>query len=56
MRVHTTRQTKFYLCADDCGVKYFSKDNANHLIQILQKEYEITRNWSGANLCGLNID
>ena len=32
---HTTRRTTFTLCVDDFGVKYFSPDDANHLIQAL---------------------
>jgi hypothetical protein len=29
---HKTKRTTFVLCVDDFGVKYFSKDDANHLI------------------------
>ena len=29
---HETRPTKFCLCVDDFGIKYFSDDDANHLI------------------------
>ena len=29
---HESRPTKFALCVDDFGVKYFSKDDAEHLI------------------------
>ena len=39
---HKNRQTKFALCVDDFGVKYFTKDDLNHLIQTLQKYYVIT--------------
>ena len=54
--VHTTRRTKFCLCVDDFGVKYFPKDDANHLIKSLRQNYDITVDWTGANFCGLNID
>ena len=33
---HKERKTKFYLCVDDFGVQYFSKEDANHLIKALQ--------------------
>ena len=33
---HRTRKTKFYLCVDDFGVKYFTKDDANHIIDSLK--------------------
>ena len=29
---HKTQETKFYLCVDDFGVQYFSKDNIYHLL------------------------
>ena len=29
---HETRPAKFFLCVDDFVVKYFSKDDADHLI------------------------
>ena len=40
--VHETRQTKFCLCVDDFGVKYFNKQDAEHLISSLQENYQIT--------------
>ena len=30
---HTSRPTKFCLCVDDFGVKYYSQDDATHLIK-----------------------
>ena len=36
---HKTR--KNCLCVDDFGVKYFSKDYANHLLTYLKKHYAI---------------
>ena len=39
---HRTKPTTFSLCVDDYGVKYFSKPDANHLIQALNTSYEIT--------------
>ena len=33
---HKTRKTKFCLCVDDFGVKCFSKDYANHLLNSLK--------------------
>ena len=29
-------------CIDDFGVKYFNKEDAEHLISSLQEKYEIT--------------
>ena len=45
----------FCLCVDDFGVKYFSKDDANHLIQTLNNKYECTIDWEGKKICGLQL-
>ena len=37
---HETRPTKFCVCVDDFGVKYFLQDDANHLINSLKKHYK----------------
>ena len=52
---HTTRPTKFALCVDDFGVKYFSNEDALHLISALKTKYEISQDWSGSNYCGLQL-
>ena len=33
---HESRSTNFCLCVDDFGVKYFAKDDAQHLITSLK--------------------
>ena len=53
---HKTRRTTFCLCVDDFGVKYFSKEDAQHLIDSLSQHYTCTTDWSGKNFCGLQID
>ena len=53
---HESRSTKFCLCVDDFGVKYFSKADANHLLQALQQHYKITVDWIGTNFCGLQLN
>ena len=40
---------------DDFGVKYFSKDDANHLLNSLKKHYAISMNWEGRNYLVLTI-
>ena len=54
--IHSSRQTKFCLCVDDFGVKYFSEDDATHLINALQSAYTITIDKSGSNFCGLHLE
>ena len=53
---HDTRPTSFCLCVDDFGIKYFTKNDANHLLDILKKSFKISTDWEGKNYCGLTID
>ena len=38
------------------GVKYFSKDDAEHLIKTLKKNYVVSKDWTGKKYCGFNIN
>ena len=53
---HQTRQTLFRLCLDDFGVKCYTKDNALHLQQTLEKCYTCNVDWSGENYLGLTLE
>jgi hypothetical protein len=54
---HTTKPTTFVLCVDDFGVKYFSKPEAQHIIDAITAHYELTIDcWSGALYYGLTLD
>jgi hypothetical protein len=54
---HRTKCTTFILCVDDFGVKYFSKADAQHLIDaIISADYKLTIDWSGKLYCGLTLD
>jgi hypothetical protein len=44
---HDTRPTKFCLCVDDFGVKYFSTADADHLLNSLRQHYKISVDWAG---------
>ena len=52
---HVSRPTTFTLCVDDFGIKYFTKDDANHLLKAIQSNYETTVDWTGSLYCGLNL-
>ena len=54
--IHETRKNIFCLCVDNFGVKYFSKEDADHLLTALREKFEVTIDWEGKNYCGLNID
>ena len=53
---HATKPITFSLVVDDIGIKYISKDNANHFIQALQKLYTISIDRTGSLFCGLTIN
>ena len=53
---HKTRLTKFCICVDDFGIKYFSKDDVQHFLTSLKKQYKVTTDWEGQNYCGLTFD
>jgi hypothetical protein len=54
---HSTRRTKFCLCVDDFGVKYFSKSDADHLLTSLRSSgFTVSTDWEGKNYCGLTLD
>ena len=52
---HKTRKTKFCLCVDDFGIKYYSKEDADHLLHALQANYKVTTDWKGEHYCGLTL-
>ena len=45
---HTTKPIIFSLVVDDFGVNYIGKENADHLIQAVQKLNTITIDWTGS--------
>ena len=53
---HRKRKLYFALCVDDFGIKYFGKDDMQHLIKTLQDHYVITIDIEGKNYCGLTFD
>ena len=53
---HKWRPICFSLVVDDFGVKYVGEAHANHLIQALKKDYNISEDWKGQKYCGLTLD
>ena len=53
---HRTRQTKFCVCVDDLGIKYFCKEDIDHLLQSLQNHYKLHIEREGRNYIGLTLD
>ena len=53
---HKTRKTRFCLCVDDFGIKSYSHDDTQHLINALKSNYTISVDMSGTHYCGLTLD
>ena len=53
---HDSRSICFSLVVDNFGVKYIGEDNTNHLIQVLEEHYNISKDWKGTKYCGLSLD
>ena len=53
---HKSRPTKFCLCVDDFGIKYWSKEDAQHLCRAIGANFRYTVDEEGRNYCGLQLD
>jgi hypothetical protein len=53
---HKDRPTTFTLAVDDFGIKFFCKEDAEHLFDALATKYTLTKDWSGSSYLGFNID
>ncbi len=38
------------------GVKYINKDDVTHLLDILQKDYDVNTDWDGTRYLGLTLN
>ncbi len=54
--MHETRPTTFTLVMDDFAIKIMSKNNADHVINVLKKNYTITVDREGTKYIGLTIE
>ena len=41
---------------DDFGIKYYSKDDDQHLINAIGRNYQYTTDWTRRSYCGLTLD
>ena len=41
---------------DDFGVKFFKKEDVEHLCSVLKEYYEISTDWTGGDYCGLILE
>jgi len=52
---HDTHPISFSLVVDDFGVKYVGEENAQHLLDTVQKYYKCSCDWKGERYCRLTI-
>jgi hypothetical protein len=53
---HDTRPISFSLVVDDFGVKYVSREHAEHLMACIRKNYNISSDWNCTAYCGLTLN
>jgi len=53
---HETRNISFTLVVDDFAIKYTKKEDVQHLIKTIQKDYNITVDWEAHKYTGLTIE
>jgi hypothetical protein len=53
---HDTRPISFSLVVDDFGVKYVGREHAEHLMECIKNNYNISSNWKGSPYCGLTLE
>jgi hypothetical protein len=49
---HETGPFWFLLVVDDFGIKYIGRDNAEHLMAAIKKNYDISSDWTVSAYCG----
>ncbi len=52
---HETRDISFTLVVDDFAIKYTKKEDTQHLIDAIQKDYNITVDWEAHKYIGLTV-
>ncbi len=53
---HRTRPTQFVLIVDNFGIKYFTKDDLDHLADTLKKYYDVKVDPDGKELVKIELD
>jgi hypothetical protein len=52
---HVTLPIQFTLVLDDFGVQYMVKEHAQHLIDALEADYTVSKDWTGGLYCGITL-
>jgi hypothetical protein len=41
---------------DDFGFKYVGREHAEHIMELIKKNYNISSDWNGSAYCGLTLE
>jgi hypothetical protein len=52
---HVTHPIQFTLVVYDFGVKYVGKEHAQYLIDALETDYTVSKDWTGGLYCGITL-
>ena len=53
---HRTRKINFTLVVDNFGIKYFNKDNIDHLFAAIKDKYPLKIDWEEVKYVGIDLD
>ena len=53
---HKTKSIQFVLVVDNFGIKYINKDDLDHLIQTLEKYYDVAVDLDGKEFVKIELD
>ncbi len=52
---HVTRPISFTLVVDNFGVKYVGKEHVDHLMTVLQEQYQVKADWTGTRYIRIHM-
>jgi hypothetical protein len=52
---HVARPIQYTLVVDDFGVQYVGKEHDQHLIDALETDYKVSKDWTGGLYCGITL-
>jgi len=53
---HNTKPIQFVLVVNDFGIKYLKKEDLDHLIQTLEKHYDVSVDLKGKEFMKIQLD
>ena len=53
--IHKWRLIQFFLLVDNFGIEYVGKQHTLHLLHTMEQNYNITTDWEGGEIAGIDI-